>query len=86
MVPLELIQYSSLHYCAIAFKHSLQTLHIVYPYRSTDTTAAWKKNKLRFVLNDMFYFHTIDSLSIAFHAFASHVLLSFSVDETLLPR
>ena len=27
-----------------------------------------------------------DSLSIAVHAFASRVLMSFSVDETLLPR
>ena len=27
-----------------------------------------------------------DSLSIAVHAFANHVLMSFSVDETLLPR
>ena len=28
----------------------------------------------------------IDSLSIAVHAFVSCVLMSFSVDETLLPR
>ena len=27
-----------------------------------------------------------DSLSIAVHAFASRVLMSVSVDETLLPR
>ena len=31
-------------------------------------------------------FHMIDSLSIAVHIFASRVLMSFSVDETLLPR
>ena len=28
----------------------------------------------------------IESLSIAVHAFVSHVSMSFSVDETLLPR
>ena len=27
-----------------------------------------------------------DSLSIAIHAFASRVLMSVSIDETLLPR
>ena len=27
-----------------------------------------------------------DSLSIAAHAFASHVVISISFDETLLPR
>ena len=27
-----------------------------------------------------------DSLSMAVHAFASHVLISFSVDERLLPK
>ena len=31
-------------------------------------------------------FHMTDSLLIAVHAFASHVLMSFSVDETPLPR
>ena len=30
--------------------------------------------------------YTIDSLSIAVHAFVSRVSMSFSVDETLLPR
>ena len=31
-------------------------------------------------------FHMIDNLSIAVHVFASHVLMSFSVDEMQLPR
>ena len=47
-------------------------------------TAAWEN--LRFILLVKFDFHTTDSLSIAVHAFASHVLMSVSVDVTLLPR
>ena len=60
----------------------LVSIHIVHPYSSIDTTAAWKK--LRFILFVRSDFHMSDSLSIAVHAFASHVLMSFSVDETLL--
>ncbi len=56
----------------------------MHPYSSIDTTAAWKK--LRFILSVMSDFHMIDSLSIAVHAFVSRVSMSFSVDETLLPR
>ena len=44
----------------------------------------WKK--LRFILSVRSDFYMIDSLSIAIHAFVSHVSISFSVDETLLPR
>ena len=47
-------------------------------------TAAWKK--LRFILSVTSDFHIIDSLLIAVHAFANLVLMSFSVDSTLLPR
>ena len=42
--------------------------------------------KLRFILSDRSDFHLTDSLSIAVQVFARHVLMSFSVDETLLPR
>ena len=42
--------------------------------------------KMRFILSVRSDFHMTDSLSIAVHAFASHVLMSVSVDETLLPR
>ena len=56
----------------------------MHPYSSIDTTAARKK--LRFILSVRFDFHMIDSLSIAVHAFVSRVSMSFSVDETLLPR
>ena len=49
-----------------------------------DTIAAW--NKLRFILSVRSEFHSTDSLLIAVHAFVNHVLMSVSVDETLLPR
>ena len=62
----------------------LFSVHVVHPYYSTDTTAAWKN--LRFILSDRSDFRMTDSLSIAVHDFASHVLMSFSVDEILLPR
>ena len=37
-----------------------------------------------FILLDRSDFHMTENLSIAVHAFASHVLISFSVDEMLL--
>ena len=46
----------------------------MHPYGSIDTTAAWKK--LRFILSVRSDFHKIDSLSIAAHAFVSHVSMS----------
>ena len=61
----------------------LVSVHVVHPYSSIDTTAAWKK--LHFILSVRFDFHMTDSLLIALHAFVSCVLISFSVDETLLP-
>ena len=73
--------------CIIAvklFSIRLVSVHVVHPYSSIDTTVASKK--LRFILLVRSDFHMTDSLSIAVHAFASHVLMSFSVDETLLPR
>ena len=36
-------------------------------------------------VSDRFGFHLTDSLSVADHAFASRVSMSFSVDELLLP-
>ena len=56
----------------------------MHPYSSIDSTAAWKK--LRFILSDRSDFHMADRLSLTVHAFASRVLTSVSVDETLLPR
>ena len=56
----------------------------MYPYISIDTIAAWKK--LRLILSVRFDFHMTESLSIAVHAFACYVLMSVSVDESLLPR
>ena len=59
-------------------------IHEVHQYSSMGTTAAWKK--LCFTLSDMFDSHMTDDISIAVHAFASRLLMWFSVDETLLPR
>ena len=56
----------------------------MHPYSSIDTTAAWKK--LRFILSVRSEFHMTDSLSVAVHAFVSHVSMPVSVDETLFPR
>ena len=56
----------------------LVNVHMVHPYINMDTTAALKK--LRFILSDRSDFHMTDNPSIADHAFASHVLLSFFWD------
>ena len=64
------------------FSICLVGIKVVHPYSSMDMTAAWKK--LRCILSDRFDFHMTNSLSIAVHAFASCILLTFSVDETLL--
>ena len=61
------------------------SFNVVYPYSSMDMTAALKK-KLRFILTDRSDFHMTNNLSIAHHDFASHALMSFSGDETQLPR
>ena len=45
---------------------------------------AWKK--LCFILSDKSDFQMIDNLSIAVYVFASHILISFSIDEMLLSR
>ena len=58
-------------------------VHVVHPYIRMDTTDAWKK--LRFILSDWCDFHMINNLSIAVHAIAKCLLMSFSVDEMLLP-
>ena len=57
------------------FSMRFVSVHVVYPYSRTDTTATWKKS--RFILSD---------ISVAVHAFARHILMSLSVNETLLPR
>ena len=64
------------------FSIRLVSVHIVHPYSSIDTTAAWKT--LRFILSVRCDFHMTESISIAIHAFVSRVSMSFSVDETLL--
>ena len=66
------------------FFSRLVSVQVVHPYSSIDTTAACKK--LCFILSVRSDFHMIESLSIAIHPFVSRVSMSFSVDETLLPR
>ena len=55
------------------FSSCFVRVHVVHPYSSIDTTAAWKK--LRFILSVRSDFHIIDSLLIAIHAFVN--LVSF---------
>ena len=66
------------------FSSRLVSVQVVHPYSSIDTTTASKK--LRLILSIRSDFHMIDSLSIAVYAFVSRMSMSFSVDETLLPR
>ena len=66
------------------FSSRFVSVQVVHLYSSIDTTAAWKK--LRFILSVRFYFHMIDIFLIAVNALVSCVSMSFSVDETLLPR
>ena len=57
-------------------------IHVVHAYSSTDTTAALKKSHS--ILSDRSDFHMIESLSIAVHVFAWQILISVSIDETLI--
>ena len=66
------------------FSIRLVSVHVEHSCSRIDTTAAWKK--LRFILSNWSDFHMIDYRSTAIHAFASHILMSFSVDETLFLR
>ena len=66
------------------FSIRLVIVHVVHPYNSIDMTPAWKK--LRFILSVRSDFHITDSLLIAVYAFSNRVLISFLVDDRLLPR
>ena len=54
------------------FSIRLVSAHVVNPYSSIDTAAAWKK--LRIILSVRSNFHMTDSLWIAVYAFASRCL------------
>ena len=87
VLALGMVQYCSHRSCVIAvrfFSKCLVSINVVYPCSSIDTTAVWKK--MRFILSVRSDFHMTKSLSIAVHAFANRLLMSVSVDETLLPR
>ena len=66
------------------FSICLVSIHVVHPYNRIDTSDAWKK--LSFISSDKSDFHVINNLLIAVYAFASPILMLFSVDEMLLPR
>ena len=66
----------------VLFFICIVNIYVVHPYSRIDTTDAWKK--LRFILSYRWDFHMIDNLSIAVNAFASRILMLFSIDETLL--
>ena len=68
----------------LAFPLCILSMSVVHPYSCMDTATAWKKSF--FILLYRLDFHMIDSLSVAVHAFAKHMLMSFSVDVMLLPR
>ena len=72
-----LVQFSSSF-----FSIHLVSVHVLHPYSRIDMTAAWKK--YHSILSDKSDFHMYNNLLIAIHAFACHILMSFSVDETLL--
>ena len=65
------------------FSSCLISFHVVHPYSSIDTTAAWKK-KLLFILSVRPDFHITDRLSLAVHVFARRVSMSVSVDIVYL--
>ena len=60
------------------------SIQVVHPYNSIDTATALKKS--HFILSEIRFFHMMDNLSIAVHAFTVHMLTSFTVDEILLPK
>ena len=74
-----LVQFQSNYFSICLFN-----AHLVHPYSKIYITAAWKK--LQIILSDMSDFHMIDKLSVAVKAFTRRILMSFSVNETLLPK
>ena len=64
------------------FSIHLVSIQVMYLYSNMDMSAAWKK--FDFISSDRSDFHITDSLSIAVHAFASRILMSFLINETLL--
>ncbi len=63
-----------------AYSVSMWCIHI------TVWTRPLLGKKLRLILSDRSDFPMGDNLPIAGHAFATRVLMSFSVDKMLLPR
>ena len=68
----ELLYISSSQSSSLCSSICLVRVHVVHPYSSIVTTAAWKK--LCFILSVRSDFHMTDSLLIAVHVFASWCL------------
>ena len=61
------------------FSVRFTSIHVVHPHSRIDTITAWKK--FRLILSTM-----IDSQSIVVHIFARRILISLSLNETMLTR
>ena len=86
VLPPGLVQYCSQHSCVIAVKLFLHTFSKrLYIYIAVSTRPLLGK-KLHFILSVRSNFDMSDCLSIAIYTFACRVLMSVSVDETLLPK
>ena len=73
VLPLGLVHNCSQHSCVVAVKLFLRSFSL-HSCSSIDMTAAWKK--LCFILLVRSDFYMTDSLSIAVHAFVSHVSIT----------
>ena len=60
------------------------SVYVVQLYCSIDTTTAWKKFRIN--LWDRPDFHMTNNQSIEVNTFTMPILMSLSIDETLLPR
>ena len=58
------------------------SIHLVHQYNRIDSTTAWKK--LRFILSVKSDFHMTDNRSIAVHAFANRILMSFGARDIVV--
>ena len=82
----DLFEIAPQHSCVVAvklFSIRLVSVHVVHPYSSMDTTAAWMK--LLFILSVRFDFHmTVSLIDSCPLPLLARVSMSTSVNETLL--
>ena len=80
VLPPGVVQYCSEHSCVGAVKIFLCSASIQQYLHDR-----WLE-KMHFILSVKSDFRVTDRLSITVHSFASHVMMSISLDETLLPK